>query len=221
MPSYFEHIPSSTFAHLASCNQLGTIYTVQAFLPHMTQGTIVFTSSVCGQLGVFGYTAYCPTKFAIRGFAEALHAELVDQPHLNVQVAFPPDTDTPGFAQEEKTKPPETRIISENAGLAKPDDVANRMVQEAIKRNPSFLVYFGFEGWMVASLTAGMSPVSTVADAMTQVSLNGLFRFVSLFFLNDWWTMIRKCSQDRLDKNQPKRRPGDTGEKLDGTEKTD
>lgn len=221
VPSYFEHIPSTTFAHLAGTNQLGTIYTVQAFLPHMTRGTIVFTSSICGQLGVYGYTAYCPTKFALRGFAEALHAELADQPYLNVQLAFPPDTDTPGFAEEEKIKPQETKIISQTAGLAQPEAVASVMVQKAVHDNPSFLVYFGLEGWMVASLTAGMSPVSNVADAVTQVALNGLFRFISLFVLNDWWDMIRRCAKERMDKQEGKLRPEDSKSDATATEKTD
>ena len=220
VPSYFEHVPSTTFAQLAGTNQLGTIYTVQAFLPQMTRGTIVFTSSICGQLGVYGYTAYCPTKFAVRGFAEALHSELADQPFLNVQVAFPPDTDTPGFAEEEKTKPKETRLISETAGLAQPEDVARKMVTEAMKANPSFLVYFGLEGWMVAVLTAGMSPVSSLPDAIAQVALTGLFRFISLFILNDFWSMIRKCAQERMDKGEGKVRPQDA-EKTEATQKTD
>ena len=221
VPSYFEHIPSTTFAHLAGTNQLGTIYTVQAFLPHMTRGTIVFTSSICGQLGVYGYTAYCPTKYALRGFAEALHAELADQPYLNVQLAFPPDTDTPGFAEEEKIKPQETRLISETAGLAQPEAVAAVMVQKAVHDNPAFLVYFGLEGWMVACLTAGMSPVSTVADAMSQVALNGLFRFISLFVLNDWWDMIRRCAKERMDRKEGKKRPDDTHREAEATEKSD
>ena len=187
--------------------KLGTIFTVQAFLPLMEHGTIVFTSSMAGQVGIYGYTAYSPTKFALRGFAEALHSELADQPYLNVQVAFPPDTDTPGFEEEEKIKPKETRLISEEGGLAKPEDVANAMVKAATAPNPSFLVYFSFEGWMLSALTAGMGPVSALPDAVTQVALGGLFRYVSLFYLNDWWRIIRNCAQERLDKNEEKQRP--------------
>ena len=190
-PSKLENVSSDTFAKCVQTNQLGAIYTVQAFLPLMANGTIVFTSSIVGQVGFFGYTSYAPTKFALRGFAEALHAELADQPSVNVQVAFPPDTDTPGFEEENKLKPKVTKLISEQGGLASPKDVAQKMVKEAVKPNPPFLVYFSFEGWMLAALTAGMSPVSTLGDAVTQVACMSLFRFVSLFYLNDWWRMIR------------------------------
>lgn len=206
-PGYFEHVPSSTFASQATVNQLGTIYTVQAFLSHMEYGTIVLTSSMAGLLGVYGYTAYSPTKFALRGFAEALHAELSDRPYLNIQVSFPPDTDTPGFQEEEKTKPKETKLISETAGLAQPEEIANAMVKAAIADNPAFMVYFNLEGWMVSTLTAGMSPVSTVVDAVSQVALGGTLRMIALFIVNDWWRMVRNCAQERIDNGTEKERP--------------
>lgn len=195
-PSYLEDISSETFLQLVQVNQLGSIYTCQAFLPHLKKpdkagGTIVLTSSMGGQVSVFGFGAYGPTKFALRGYAETLHSELVAVPNVHVQMAFPPDTDTPGFAYEETIKPIETRLISENAGLAKPHDIATTMITSAMSNNPKFFVYFNFEGWMLAALTSGMSPVSSLMDAITQVTLMGLFRFISLFYLNDWWRIIR------------------------------
>lgn len=43
---------------------------------------------------------------------------------LSVTVSFPPDTDTPGMVEENKGKPKETMLISETAGLFKPEVVA-------------------------------------------------------------------------------------------------
>ena len=65
------------------------------------------------------------------------------------------------------------------------------MVVCAFAKNPTYHVYFNLEGWMLSNLTAGMSPVSSLIDAITQVSLGGIFRLVSLFYLNDWWGTIR------------------------------
>ena len=57
-------------------------------------GAIVNTASAAGLVGVFGYTAYAPTKFAVRGFLESLRGEL--KPYgVHVGCSFPPDTDTP------------------------------------------------------------------------------------------------------------------------------
>jgi 3-dehydrosphinganine reductase len=190
-PEYFQNIPAATFASITNTNQLGAMYTVQAFLPRMQAGTIVLCSSICGQIGVFGYSAYAPSKFALRGFAECLHAELCNSP-VNVQVAYPPDTDTEGFEIENITKPVETRLISEQGGLAKPQDVAKVMVANAIVENPPFGVYFTFDAWMLTALTAGFGPVSTLLDAVSQIAGGSLFRFISLFYLQDWWDTIRR-----------------------------
>jgi 3-dehydrosphinganine reductase len=77
---------------------------------------MTLTSSAAGQVGVFGFTAYAPTKFALRGFAECLHMELSTQP-ISIQLAFPPDTNTPGYQQEQQLKPRECHLISESTGL--------------------------------------------------------------------------------------------------------
>lgn len=39
-------------------------------------GRIMFVSSQAGQIGLFGYTAYSPSKFALRGLAESLQMEV-------------------------------------------------------------------------------------------------------------------------------------------------
>jgi 3-dehydrosphinganine reductase len=189
-PQYFQDIPPEEFSKAVHTNQLGSIFTSQAFVPLMTSGSVTFCSSGAGQIGVFGLASYSPTKFALRGYAECLHIELCESP-IYVQVAYPPDTDTPGFAEENKTKPYETKKISEMAGLAKPEDIGGSMLKEALKENPPFNVYFGREGWLVTTLTCGFQPVSTVLDAMAQVSVMSVTRWISLFVLNDWYNMIR------------------------------
>lgn len=40
--------------------------------------------------------------------------------------------DTPGFENENKTKPEETQIISAGAGLAKPDDMADQILSDSL-----------------------------------------------------------------------------------------
>ena len=43
---------------------------------------------------------------------------------IKVSVNCPPDTNTPGFATEQATKPEETALICEGAGLFDPEQVA-------------------------------------------------------------------------------------------------
>ena len=113
------------FERLMKINYLGSAYVTRAFLPFMKSEnnaprTIVFTSSQAGQVGVFGYTAYSASKFALKGLVEALHMEVARE-NISVQIAFPPDTDTPGFQLEQVDKPEETRLISDTSGLFQAD----------------------------------------------------------------------------------------------------
>lgn len=62
-----------------SINYLGSVYPSRAVIATMKErrvGRIVFLSSQAGQVGLFGFTAYSSSKFAIRGLAEALQMEV-------------------------------------------------------------------------------------------------------------------------------------------------
>ena len=60
-------------------NYLGSVYPTRAVITTMKErrmGRILFISSQAGQIGLFGYTAYSPSKFALRGLAESLQMEV-------------------------------------------------------------------------------------------------------------------------------------------------
>lgn len=113
-PSLFTATPVDSFRRHLEVNYLGAVNLTQAVWPHMTStgnGHLVYIASVAALLGVPGYTAYAPAKWAMRGFADSLRYEAA--PHgIAVSVAYPPDTDTPGFATENQTKPPATIAVS-------------------------------------------------------------------------------------------------------------
>jgi 3-dehydrosphinganine reductase len=123
----FADLSAAEFRAQADVNYLGSVHVVRAFLPHMARpgqggGNIILTSSLAGQVGTFGYAAYAPTKFALRGFAECLAMELAaTAPSVNISLAYPPDTQTPGYDLENVTKPEECRLISESAGVWDPE----------------------------------------------------------------------------------------------------
>jgi 3-dehydrosphinganine reductase len=118
-PGYFQELEPELFRRMMDVNYFGTVNAVRAIVPSMIarrRGSIVGVSSAAGLLGVFGYTAYAPTKFAVRGFFESLRGEL--KPYgIHVGCSFPPDTDTPQLADEDRYKPKETKAIS---GTIKP-----------------------------------------------------------------------------------------------------
>jgi NAD(P)-dependent dehydrogenase (short-subunit alcohol dehydrogenase family) len=60
-------------------NYGGVVNGTQAFLPILLRqgsGVIVNTSSVFGLVGIPGQSAYCASKFAVRGFTDSLRQEL-------------------------------------------------------------------------------------------------------------------------------------------------
>nr|XP_009934811.1 PREDICTED: 3-ketodihydrosphingosine reductase [Opisthocomus hoazin] len=193
----FEDIEVNAFERLMGVNYLGSVYPSRAVIGTMKErrmGRIVFVSSQAGQLGVFGYTAYSPTKFALRGLAEALQME-VKPYNVYVTVAYPPDTDTPGFAEESKTKPLETKLISETSSVCQAEQVARVIVKDAIQGN--FNSSVGSDGYMLSIVTSGMSPVTSITEGLQQIVGMGIFRIVGLFYLGSFDSIVRRCMMQR------------------------
>jgi 3-dehydrosphinganine reductase len=109
-PAYFQDTSLDVFREMMDLNYFGTVHMVKAVVPAMIErgsGYIVTFSSGAGFMAPFGYAAYAPSKYAVRGFSDSLRLELKPM-GIRVSIVFPPDTDTPGMEQENKTKPPET-----------------------------------------------------------------------------------------------------------------
>lgn len=185
---YFENLNSSVFHSVMGVNYFTCVHTTQAFFKRMIsrrEGHIVIVSSIAGQIPVFGYTAYCGAKFAVRGFAEALYFEAKPY-NVRVSIVYPPDTDTPGLRRERQTLPPECLEISETAGLFAAEDVS-RTIAYAILQG-RFSISFGFIGGLVSILTAGLTPIASVLD----VIVIPFARAIAPFFIWDQLRIIRK-----------------------------
>lgn len=131
IPGYVERLEVDTFRQQMELNYLGTVNTVQAVLPRMLargRGHLVLVSSLAGLIGVFGYGAYTPAKFAVRGLGLTLDAELRHR-GISVSIVYPPDTRTTGFEQENRTKPPETVRLSASVPPISAASVAAAMVR--------------------------------------------------------------------------------------------
>lgn len=141
-PNYFEQIDSEIFDTTVAINLTGTWNILKCVVPYLKKGShIVNVSSVAGLVGVFGYTSYSATKSGIIGLSEALRNELSLR-GIGVSVLCPPDTETPQLAQEDLTKPKETRAIAGNAGVMKPEKVAQALISGV--RRKKFFILPGF-----------------------------------------------------------------------------
>lgn len=158
-PGYFDTLGIDIFRTAIEVNYLGTVHAVKAVLPAMRRqgrGRIVMVSSGAGLVGLFGYSAYAPSKFAVRGFAESLRGELARE-GIGVSIAYPPDTDTPQLVEENRYKPPETKRITAQAGVWSADAVA-RVILDGVRRN-RFAITPGWQIWALYRLHSLIGPV--------------------------------------------------------------
>ena len=147
-PNYWENLELKDFKANMETNYYGQLVPTLILLPWFRQrgsGHISFVSSMLGFMGLIGYGTYTPTKYALVGLAETLRHELKPE-GIQVSILFPPDTATPGFDQENKTKPPETAMLSETAKLYQPEDVAEKFVDGILKNK--FYIIFGSVKWI-------------------------------------------------------------------------
>jgi len=135
-PNYVQNLKIEDFKNNMESNYFGQLVPTLTLLPyfmHEKKGYIVNCSSVVGYMGLMGYAAYAPSKYAIFGLTESLRNELKLY-NIRFSILCPPDTDTPGFAKENKTKPVELKIMSRGGGFMTPDEVAVKLMQGIAKK---------------------------------------------------------------------------------------
>ena len=134
-PGHFLELGDEVFRQMMEVDYFGTLQAIRLVAPSMVargRGSIVAVSSGTALLGFFGYTAYAPAKFAVRGLMEALRSELAPT-GVHVGCVFPPDVDTPQLAEENLYKPAETAAISGSLKPISAEKVA-RGILRAIER---------------------------------------------------------------------------------------
>ncbi|NPV86253.1 MAG: SDR family oxidoreductase [Anaerolineae bacterium] len=101
-PGEFDRLDSRIFRWMMEVNYLGTVYVTRAVAAGMISrksGMIINFSSVLGFLAFYGYSAYCASKYAVRGFSDALRVEM-KRYGVQVSVVFPSDVETPQLEYE-------------------------------------------------------------------------------------------------------------------------
>jgi NAD(P)-dependent dehydrogenase (short-subunit alcohol dehydrogenase family) len=144
----FEEIALDDFRWLMGVNFWGTVYGVKYFLPALRQqprGHIVNLSSLFGIVAPAGQCAYATSKFAVRGFSEALRHELAGT-NVGVSVVHPAGVKTEiarrgrlGAGVPESRK---TEGVATLARVAKslPEQAAERILRGVEKREPRILI---------------------------------------------------------------------------------
>jgi 3-dehydrosphinganine reductase len=132
-PGMFDDLDLGSHRRQMETNYFGTLNLVRPVVSLMRNqggGRITLVSSAAAFVGIAGYSAYAPSKFAVRALGEVLRVELAPG-GIQVGVAFPPDTETPQLAQEKLTRPAVTRRIASGGGVWAADRVAADLLKQA------------------------------------------------------------------------------------------
>lgn len=143
----FLDVPIAIHDQVIRSNLMGHMHDAHAALPiFLQQGQGVFVNMI--SLGGYASTpfasAYAASKFGLRGWSEALRAELSDRPRVHICDVYPSFVDTPGlrhagnFTGKELSAPPP---------LLDPRAVAKAVVKLADRPKPSTII--GSPTWAV------------------------------------------------------------------------
>jgi NAD(P)-dependent dehydrogenase (short-subunit alcohol dehydrogenase family) len=142
-------------------NVKGTYLCCQAVARAMIErgqgGKIINISSTAGKRGVARYAAYCASKFAVRGFTQALALELAPY-RINVNAICPALTETERVADLGAALTPEGFSAQE---------YTEQMVRQTILDNPMGRLAYPSDVAQVAAFLA-----SSESDYLTALSIN-------------------------------------------------
>lgn len=95
-----EQIPTGVWQRIIETNVFGYFHGAKAAMAvfkRQGRGVLINNSSIVGRIAKPDSTAYATSKFAVRGFSEALRQELLDTPDIHVCSILPSVIDTPFF----------------------------------------------------------------------------------------------------------------------------
>jgi short-subunit dehydrogenase len=144
----FEEISLDDLRWLMGINFWGVVYGVKHFLPILQQqprAHIVNLSSVFGIIAPVGQSAYSASKFAVRGFSEALRHEL-EGTSVFVSCVHPGGIHTPIAkharlgANAPRNKQQEAIARFEQLTPTSPEAAATRILKGVERREPRILI---------------------------------------------------------------------------------
>ena len=140
----FLDMGSEEFDNMMTLNFSASRETARCVLPAMLErdrGQIAFISSTAGLMGVYGYSAYCASKYAVTGFVTALQQELYGT-GVYATLVCPSEVATPMIAAEAGSVLPQTRLLKDLGGTLSPEKAAD-IIFKGIGKNKT-IVLTGF-----------------------------------------------------------------------------
>jgi short-subunit dehydrogenase len=149
---YVDETPDEEVLQLIQIPYLAAFYVTKAFLPSLLQrnsGHIINVTSPSAYVAWQGATGYTAARWALRGFSEALAADMLGT-RIKVSLMVPGETTSDYFVANPGSKeriPTLARIIPRLT----PEQVAEKMVV-AVERAPREMI-FPFMLWLLAGFS--------------------------------------------------------------------
>ena len=147
-----EHMSDDDIRWLMDINFWGVVHGTQAFLPHLKsagEGHVVNISSVFGLIGIPTQSAYCASKFAVRGFTDALRVELeIERSCVSATTVHPGGIRT-NIARNARMDASADRIAGEadtarrefdRVARTSPDRAAQRIIEAVLRDRRRLLI---------------------------------------------------------------------------------
>lgn len=180
----FEDLPSEAWRRVIETNLFGYLHGAKvAMRPFRRQGrgVLIQNASIVGRTAKPDSTAYATSKFAVRGFSEALRQEVLDQPDIHICTILPSVIDTPFFQHAANYSHHRVRAAPP---VYAPEKVAETVV--ALVERPRAEVVIGGFGklasllkpltpWIGTRLTGRVLNYGFLADAPSEETPGALF----------------------------------------------
>lgn len=190
-----ETVSIEEYQRIMNINYFGVVNTVKITLPFLKRnksstkpGRLLVNCSMLGLMGMSYYSAYCASKWAVRGFVESIYAEMAA---LNVfmSIVYPPDVKTSQFEREQQSDIPQSvKDLSSQADVFEPDDVGRDMM--LMLEKGQYTRSWGLDGWMLINETAGFGITYSLQNTLTQIFGMGFLRGLAMWYSQD---MYRVC----------------------------
>jgi short-subunit dehydrogenase len=166
----FQDVPLEAHEKIIRTNLLGHINDAYAVVPiflSQGRGTFINMISLAGFAGAPFATAYSASKFGLRGFSEALRAELAELPNIHVCDIYPAFVDTPGLTHGANYV---GRELGAPPPVLDPRQVAQAMVDVALSPRPTTTI-------------GSVTKLARVAHVfMPNLAARGFARFAEFYF---------------------------------------
>lgn len=154
-PQRFQEIPFEQFDRMLEINLNGALYAIRYILPFIKNeigNGIINISSLGGQLGLYGYSPYSMSKFALRGLGESLQMEYAGEPMHHLLV-YPGGIKTNIMKNAINVSQEDTELAHkqfQKTTSLTPEKAANKIWKAYLSQKNSLMM--GSEAWLILTL---------------------------------------------------------------------